>query len=86
MSSHRGSEGENTASTVWYTHEGQPKRNPSDYRLPLGRGESPILPITPSLGHCSNKYKLAREGEKDREKDEDLKKKSEIIFFFFFFK
>jgi len=33
--------------------------------------------ITPSLGHCSNKYKLAREGEKDKEKDED--------FFFFFF-
>ncbi len=29
---------------------------------------------TPSLRHCSNKYKLAREGEKDKEKDEDLEK------------
>ncbi len=27
------------------------------------------MPITPSLRHCSNKYKLAREGEKDIEKD-----------------
>ncbi len=30
--------------------------------------------ITPSLSHCSNKYELAREGEKDKDKD------------FFFFK
>ncbi len=30
------------------------------------------MPITPSLRHCSNKYKLAREGEK--EKDEDFEK------------
>ncbi len=30
------------------------------------------VPITPSLRHCSNKYKLAREGEKDKEKDEDF--------------
>ncbi len=28
------------------------------------------MPITPSLRHCSNKYKLAREGEKDKEKDD----------------
>ncbi len=28
------------------------------------------MPITPSLRHCSNKNKLAREGEKD----EDLEK------------
>ncbi len=35
------------------------------------------MPITPSLRHCSNKYKLAREGEK--EKDEDFEK---VIFFF----
>ncbi len=35
------------------------------------------MAITPSLRHCSNKYKLAGEGEKDKEKDED--------FFFFFF-
>ncbi len=28
--------------------------------------------VTPSLRHCSNKYKLARGGEKD--KDEDLEK------------
>ncbi len=25
--------------------------------------------VTPSLSHCSNKYKLAREGEKDKGKD-----------------
>ncbi len=24
--------------------------------------------VTPSLSHCSNKYKLAREGEKDKGK------------------
>ncbi len=42
------------------------------------------MPITPSLRHCSNKYKLAREGEKDKEKDEDFEK-SEIFFFFFSF-
>ncbi len=35
------------------------------------------MPITPSLRHCSKKYKLAREGEKGKEKDE------EIDFFFF---
>ncbi len=39
------------------------------------------MPITPSLRHCSNKYKLAREGEKDKEKDEDFEK---VIFFIFF--
>ncbi len=38
------------------------------------------MPITPSLRHCSNKYKLAREGEKDKEKDEDFEK---VLFFFF---
>ncbi len=27
------------------------------------------MPITPSLRHCSNKYMLAREGEKDKEND-----------------
>ncbi len=32
------------------------------------------MPITPSLRYCSNKYKLAREGEKDKEKDEDCEK------------
>ncbi len=42
------------------------------------------MPITPSLRHCSNKYKLAREGEKDKEKDEDLEKVKEFFFFFFF--
>ncbi len=41
------------------------------------------MPITPSLRHCSNKYKLAREGEKD--KDEDFEKVKEFFFFFFFF-
>ncbi len=39
------------------------------------------MPITPSLRHCSNKYKLAREGEKD----EDLEKVNFFFFFFFFF-
>ncbi len=38
------------------------------------------MPITPSLRHCSNKYMLAREGEKD--KDEDFEK-SEIYIYFF---
>jgi len=32
------------------------------------------VPLTPSLRHCSNKYKPAREGEKDKEKDEDIEK------------
>ncbi len=36
------------------------------------------MPLTPSSRHCSNKYKLAREGEKVIEKDEDIEK-----FFFF---
>ncbi len=40
------------------------------------------MPITSSLRHCSNKYKLAREGEKDKEKDDDFEK-SERHFFFF---
>ncbi len=39
------------------------------------------MPITPSLRHCSNKYKLAREGEKDKEKDEDFEK-VKVLFFF----
>ncbi len=43
------------------------------------------MPITPSLRHCSNKYKLAREGEKDKEKDEDFEKEKFFFFFFFFF-
>ncbi len=38
-------------------------------------------PLTPSLRHCSNKYKLAREGEKDKEKDEDIEKGK--VFFFY---
>ncbi len=41
------------------------------------------MPITPSLRHCSNNYKLAREGEKDKEKDEDFEKKKYFFFFFF---
>ncbi len=41
------------------------------------------MPITPSLRHCSNKYKLAREGEKDKEKDEDFEKVR--VFFFFLY-
>ncbi len=41
------------------------------------------MPITPSLRHCSNKYKLAREGEKDKEKDEDFEKVKEFFFFLY---
>ncbi len=46
------------------------------------------MPITPSLRHCSNKYKLAREGEKDEDKDEDFEKVIyfNLIFFFFMMK
>ncbi len=36
--------------------------------------------VTPSLRHCSNKYKLARKGEKD--KDEDFEKVKRFFFFF----
>ncbi len=39
------------------------------------------MPLTPSLRHCSNKYKLAREGEKDKEKEEDIEKGKDIVFF-----
>ncbi len=40
--------------------------------------------VTPSLRHCSNKDKLAREGEKDKEKDEDFEKvKSFLIYIVF---
>ncbi len=35
------------------------------------------MPLTPSLRHCSNKYKLARDGEKD----EDIEKGKDIVFF-----
>ncbi len=38
------------------------------------------MPITPR--HCSNKYKLAREGEKDKEKDEDIETGKDFFFFF----
>ncbi len=38
------------------------------------------MPITPSLRHCSNKYKLAREGEKD----EDFEKVEVQLLLFFF--
>ncbi len=41
--------------------------------------------VIPSLRHCSNKYKLAREGEKDKEKDEDIEKGKEFLYLFFFF-
>ncbi len=40
--------------------------------------------VTPSLRHCSNKYKLAREGEKGKDKDEDIEKGKEFFFFFFY--
>ncbi len=35
------------------------------------------MPLTPSLRHCSNKYKLAR-----GEKDEDFEKVKDFFFFF----
>ncbi len=41
------------------------------------------MPLTPSPRHCSNKYKLAREGEKDKEKD--IEKKNIYIYIYFFF-
>ncbi len=41
------------------------------------------MPITLSLRHCSNKYKLARDGEKDKEKDEDFEKVKDIFLYFF---
>ncbi len=40
------------------------------------------MSLTPSLRHCSNKYKLAREGEKGKEKDEDIKKGKYFLFYF----
>ncbi len=40
------------------------------------------MPLTTSLMHCSNKYKLAR-GEKGKEKDEDIEK---VVFSFFIMK
>ncbi len=43
------------------------------------------MPLAPSLRHCSNKYKLAREGEKEKEKDEDIEKGKEFGFVLFFF-
>ncbi len=39
------------------------------------------MPLTPSLRHCSNKYKLAREGEKDKENDEDIEKGKDFFFY-----
>ncbi len=39
------------------------------------------MPKTPSLRHCSNTYMLAREGEKDKEKDEDFEKVKVQMFF-----
>ncbi len=41
------------------------------------------VPITPSLRNCSNKYKLAREGEKDE--DEDFEKVKVVVVLFFYF-
>ncbi len=44
------------------------------------------MPLTSSLRHCSNKYRLAREGEKDKEKDEDIEKAKVFIYLFFMMK
>ncbi len=43
------------------------------------------MPKTQSLRHCSKKRKLAREGEQDKEKDEDLEK-GKVFFLFFMMK
>ncbi len=43
------------------------------------------MPITPSLRHSSNKYKLAREGEKEEEKDEDFEKVKVLFYFILLF-
>ncbi len=43
------------------------------------------MPITPSLRHYSNKYKLAREGQKEKEKDEDFEKVNSFYLFFILF-
>ncbi len=40
--------------------------------------------IAPSLRHCSNKYKLAREGEKGKEKDDDIEKRKVFLCIYFF--
>ncbi len=49
------------------------------YQLSYRKGkQTEEVLVTPSLRHCSNKYKLAREGEK--EKDEDIKKVNNLIF------
>ncbi len=42
------------------------------------------MPITPSLRHCSNKYRIAREGEKDKEKDEDFEKSERNYYYYYF--
>ncbi len=44
------------------------------------------MPLTPSIRHCSNKYKLAREGEKEKEKDEDIEKGKDFYLYFFMMK
>ncbi len=33
-----------------------------------------------TLSHCSNKYKLAREGEKVKEKDEDIEASTQEVY------
>ncbi len=40
--------------------------------------------VTPSLRHCSNKYKLAREGEKGKKRDEDIEKGKVFLCIYFF--
>ncbi len=39
------------------------------------------MPLTLSLRHCSNKYKLGREGAKGKEKDKDVEKGKVFILF-----
>ncbi len=38
--------------------------------------------VTPSLSHCSNKYKLAREGEKDKGPEPHRLHRAKIILIF----
>ncbi len=56
---------------IWQTLLSKATYNYSSWR---GNQTEEVL-VTPSFSHCSNKYKLAREGEKDKGN-----------FFFFFFR
>ncbi len=60
---------------IWQTLLSKATYNWGIHKAIQGNQTEEVL-VTPSLSHCSNKYKLAREGEKD---------KGKVFFFFFFF-